>query len=234
MVPLCHHLSTQLNCLIGYLNGIADIAKRQLITCIFLLLILLCLIFPHSICLALGQRRSHICLIVPCIILVLIAFDRHCYCLRLQVVWLIVSYSTAPHYCLASLSCLVIPIDTDYYSYCLIYAGCPTLGLVISSTLFCLYSLSRVSCTIQYLLLSLLRALCVHHLRQTPLGVLTLSPTLSLHDSTCTSSSLESHHYWVAILVVTLNSTYFHHSQLQQKSWELLHLALMTGCSNSY
>ena len=59
-LELCHCLSMRLNCLTGLINGIASIAKKLLTTCMFPLSIPLCLVFPYSIHLALGQRRSRL------------------------------------------------------------------------------------------------------------------------------------------------------------------------------
>jgi len=67
----------QLNCHTGLVNGIAGITKKWLITYTFPLLTLLYPIFPCSVCLNLGQRRSCLCLCVPCITPVIIAFNRH-------------------------------------------------------------------------------------------------------------------------------------------------------------
>ena len=100
--------------------------------------------------------------------------------------------------------CLVTPIGTNLLSLLFIYASYPYLELAISSTLFHLYSLSRVSCAIQHIVLLLLRALHELYKRQIPLKVSSLSSASILHNSTCITSSLQSHHYQVAILAVTL------------------------------
>ena|SRR6266851_9684125 len=55
-LQLCHCLSMWLNCLPGWCSGIASIVVIWLITCMFPILIPLCPVFAHFICLALGQR----------------------------------------------------------------------------------------------------------------------------------------------------------------------------------
>ncbi len=47
----------RLNCLTGLVSGIAGIAKKWLVTCMFLILCLLCLVCLHALYLVLGQRQ---------------------------------------------------------------------------------------------------------------------------------------------------------------------------------
>jgi len=90
----CHCLSKWLNCHTGLASGIASIAKKWLVIYTFLLLTPLCLISLHSVCLTLGQRRSHPYLFAPYITPIIITFDRLLLS-RLIGAPAIVSYSTA-------------------------------------------------------------------------------------------------------------------------------------------
>ena len=54
----CHHLSTQLNCLIGLSLGIVGFIMILPVTSMFRMSVPLSLVFPHSLCLTLGQRLS--------------------------------------------------------------------------------------------------------------------------------------------------------------------------------
>src|SRR6266851_703302 len=58
LVNVCHHLSTQLNCLIGLASSITSIVMILPVTCTFHMSVPLSHVFPHSLCLTLGQRLS--------------------------------------------------------------------------------------------------------------------------------------------------------------------------------
>ncbi len=54
----CHHLSMWLNCLTGLASGIAGIAMKWHVMCMFLMSVPLSPISLRSLCLALGQRQG--------------------------------------------------------------------------------------------------------------------------------------------------------------------------------
>jgi|SRR6266851_5922323 len=95
----------QINCLPGLLHGIASIIVIWLVTYTFPISIPLCPIFPHFVCLALGQRLycPHISLsdTLEGLSLLFRFIGTLAYCL---------SHGDSS-YCLASSCCLAIPIS---------------------------------------------------------------------------------------------------------------------------
>ncbi len=123
----------QLNCLPGLRSGIASIIVVWPISCTFHMLTPLSPVFPHSLCLALGQRQCwmYYCLWISLVsvLVTLKGFLLLFRCIGIPVyLWITVMIPIV----LLSCYCLVIPVGNGPYLLSLAYSISPYVGLAIS------------------------------------------------------------------------------------------------------